>query len=249
MFPEKGRLLEKGKLILQDGGYAVTEKLPFEISSKSLAARVRLDNLEQRGGGVISIQSPNGAVFDSIVFAEKEPRKWIAGSNGFRRTQSFGGAPFEKEADRNFVHLTVTYGGDGTITAYRNGEPYGKSYSTGSHLYKRDDCIVSFGVRHLPANPQRLLVGRIDEASLYDFELTAEDIRLISNPDTFVSQKQLYESLPSNLQRTYSKLTEKKSALEKEIRRMRENMAVSDKPELQDLALALFNMKEFIYLK
>ena len=84
---------------------------------------------------------------------------------------------------------------------------------------------------------------------MYDFELTAEDIRLISNPDTFVSQKQLYESLPSNLQRTYSKLTEKKSALEKEIRRMRENMAVSDKPELQDLALALFNMKEFIYLK
>ena len=248
-FLKKGAYLEKGKLILQDGGYAVTEKLPFEISSKSLAARVRLDNLEQRGGGVISIQSPNGAVFDSIVFAEKEPRKWIAGSNGFRRTQSFGGAPFEKEADRNFVHLTVTYGGDGTITAYRNGEPYGKSYSTGSHLYKRDDCIVSFGVRHLPANPQRLLVGRIDEASLYDFELTAEDIRLISNPDTFVSQKQLYESLPSNLQRTYSKLTEKKSALEKEIRRMRENMAVSDKPELQDLALALFNMKEFIYLK
>ena len=121
----------------------------------------------------------------------------------------------KKEADRNFVHLTVTYGGDGTITAYRNGEPYGKSYSTGSHLYKRDDCIVSFGVRHLPANPQRLLVGRIDEASLYDFELTAEDIRLISNPDTFISQKQLYESLPSKLQRTYSKLTEKKSALKR----------------------------------
>ena len=34
-----------------------------------------------------------------------------------------------------------------------------------------------------------------------------------------------------------------------EINQIQESIEASDKPELEDLAIALFNMKEFIYLK
>ena len=86
---KNGATLENGRLILRKGGYAVTDTLPIEITEKTLSAWVQLDNLNQRAGGVITIQSQNGRVFDSIVFAEKEPRKWMSGSNSFSRTNPF----------------------------------------------------------------------------------------------------------------------------------------------------------------
>ncbi|MCE9524953.1 MAG: DUF1549 domain-containing protein, partial [Planctomycetales bacterium] len=76
--------LEKGELLL-DGqkGYVVTAPLPIDIKEKTLEAWVRLSNLDQKAGGVISIQTLDGNLFDSIVFAEKDPQQWLAGSNGF----------------------------------------------------------------------------------------------------------------------------------------------------------------------
>jgi hypothetical protein len=46
----------------------------------------------------------------------------------------------------------------------------------------------------------------------------------------------------------YTKLTAQRDSLEKRLQEL-EVTVVADKPKLQDLALALFNMKEFIYLK
>ena len=71
--------------------------MPTDIKEKTLEAWVRLANLEQKGGGVISIQTLDGTYFDSLVFAEKEPGQWLAGSNFFARTQSFSG-PKEEQA-------------------------------------------------------------------------------------------------------------------------------------------------------
>ena len=92
-----------------------TPPLPFDLKAKTLEAWVRLDSLTQRGGGVISVQTPDGAEFDAIVFGENEPTRWMAGSNGFVRYKSFGGTE-EKDAAKEFVHLAITFGDDGTIT-------------------------------------------------------------------------------------------------------------------------------------
>jgi hypothetical protein len=46
----------------------------------------------------------------------------------------------------------------------------------------------------------------------------------------------------------YTNLTEQKKSLEKKLQELKATV-IADKPKLQDLALALFNMKEFIYLK
>jgi hypothetical protein len=160
---KNGAAIENGRLILRNGGYAVTDNLPIGIAEKTLSAWVQLDNLSQRAGGVITMQNTNGSVFDSIVFAEREARKWMSGSNGFSRTTPFSSAPPENIADNQFVHIAITYSPDGKITGYRNGKIYGKPYTTNLYKYRKNRSVLTFGVRHLPASPQRMLHGSISQ--------------------------------------------------------------------------------------
>ena len=171
--------VEGGALVL-DGksGFVLTAPLVKAIKARTLEAWVKLDNLVQRGGGVIGIQGTAGEPFDAIVFGEREPGRWMSGSSGYRRTSSFGGEE-EKEAQSQFVHMAIVYQEDGTITGYRNGRPYGKSYKTGVITYGAGNHQVILGMRHgSSADGRRMLAGRIDRAQLYDRALTAEQIAL-----------------------------------------------------------------------
>jgi len=245
---KNGATVENGRLIIRKGGYAVTGKLPIEISEKTLSTWVQLDNVKQRAGGVITIQNLNGGIFDSIVFAEKEPRKWMSGSNGFSRTKSFPFAPPENLAHDQLVHIAITYSPDGKITGYRNGKKYGKPYTTNLYKYQKNKSVITFGVRHLPASPQRMLHGSISQASVYDRALTQSEINVIFHPGSYVSLEEVKKSLSTEERKLYTNLTAQKKSVEKRLREL-EATLVTDKPKLQDLALALFNMKEFIYLK
>ncbi len=171
--------VEGGALVL-DGksGFVLTAPLTKAIKARTLEAWVRLDNLGQRGGGVIGIQGTGGEPFDTIVFGEREPGRWMAGSSGFTRTESFGGEE-EKEAQSQFVHMAIVYQEDGTITGYRNGRPYGRSYKTGVQTYGAGNHQIILGMRHgNSSGNKRMLAGRIDRAQLYDRALTAEQIAL-----------------------------------------------------------------------
>lgn len=110
-------------------GLLRTPPLAFDLGAKTLEAWVELDSLTQRGGGVVTVQTPDGAVFDSVVFGERDPGRWMAGSEFFRRTEAFGG-PEEKDAAAEFVHIALAYSDDGTVTGYRNGKPYGRDYAS-----------------------------------------------------------------------------------------------------------------------
>jgi hypothetical protein len=55
-------------------------------------------------------------------------------------------------------------------------------------------------------------------------------------------------SLSTEKMNLYTKLTAKLDTLEKRLSEL-EPPVVADEPKLKDLALALFNMKEFIYLR
>ncbi|MCA9053499.1 MAG: DUF1549 domain-containing protein, partial [Planctomycetaceae bacterium] len=166
-----------GALILPGGdAYVATAPIPVSIREKTLEAWVRLDSLEQRGGGVISLQTLDGVVFDAIVFGERDPKRWMAGSNGFVRTQSFSG-PEETEAGSRFVHVAITYAADGTITGYRDGVSYGQPYRTDSPVtFEAGQARLLFGLRHVPAGGNRLLAGQITAAQLYDHALSAEEV-------------------------------------------------------------------------
>src|SRR5262249_13771565 len=52
--------------------YASTPTLAKTLDAKTLEAWVRLDNLTQSGGGVVSVQTTDGNLFDAIVFGEQK---------------------------------------------------------------------------------------------------------------------------------------------------------------------------------
>ena len=212
--PHGGARLEEGALVL-DGkdDYLATVPISREITEKTLTALVQLDNLDQRGGGVISLQTSGGGVFDAIVFGEKESRRWMAGSNGFVRTSSFQGTE-EKEATGQPVHFAIVYKKDGTITGYRDGVLYGKQYQTGFQSYPAAGASLLFGLRHLPAGGNKMLAGRVLQAELFDRALEEEAVAAIAgDPRSYVPEKAIEAFLKGDERAAYLQLKEQQQQL------------------------------------
>ncbi len=175
-----GAVVQDGALVL-DGkaAFAASPLLEEPIAEKTFEVWVKLNTLEQRGGGAISLETKDGIVFDAVVFGEREPKKWMAGSNNFTRSKSFQAESEEDQADKQFVHIALVYRADGTITAYRNGQPYGTPYNSGQlQRFDAGGARLVFGTRHSPPGGNRLLAGRIERAQFTNRALTAEEIEL-----------------------------------------------------------------------
>jgi hypothetical protein len=199
-------------------GFVRTAPLALDVRTKTLEAWVSLDTLQQRGGGIISLQTPDGNEFDAIVFGENEPAKWMAGSNGFVRTKPFGGLT-ETDADRQPVHFAITYSADGSVTGYRDGKPYGKAYSSSGPLaFKANSAVVVFGCRHEPVGGNKMLAGTIAAARLYDRALSLEEVAasFTAGPQ-FVGDAEIDGRLSPELRKTRSSLKEKRAKLTTEI--------------------------------
>ncbi len=161
-------------------GYVLTAPVKSDLKAKTLEASVKLSTLKQAGGAVMGVQTLNADTgaqhFDAIVFGEREPAMWVAGSDSFHRTQDLGAEP-ETAADKEFVHIAITYDEDGTIRCYRNGKPYGKPYKKAESLaFKAGEWRVIFGARALPAGSNFMLAGTIREARMHDRALTEQEI-------------------------------------------------------------------------
>jgi len=158
------------------GSFVETPPLPQEIRQKTLEAWVRLKTYDQGGGAAVSLQTTDGSVFDAIVYAEREARRWMAGSNGFARTAPFNGID-EVEAQDRFIHVAIVYQNDGSIIGYREGQPYGTAFRPGDlQIYAPGSAQLVFGLRHGPPGGNRLLQGSIDRVQFYDRALTPDEI-------------------------------------------------------------------------
>ena len=211
-----GARLEGGGLLV-DGKDSFVASAPIlvNIAEKTLEAWVQLDNLEQGGGAAISLQSLDGATFDAIVFGEREPKKWMAGSNGFVRTQPFNGTE-ETEAIGRPVHVAIVYHADGTIVGYRDGKPYGNPYRPGElQRYAAGTAQLVFGLRHGLPGGNRMLNGRIHRAVLYNYALTDEDVAASAGAADInhVSMKELTARLTNDQKQTHAKHTAESSQL------------------------------------
>lgn len=181
-----------GALVFDGSSYVETDPLPHSFREKSFAAWVKLDSLDQSGGGAMTLQVPGKDLFDSLVFGEREPARWMAGSNGFSRYQSFG-APAEDIAGERPVHMVLTYAEDGTIRAFRNGVPYGSAYKSAGVLpFDAGNAKILFGIRHEPAGGNRHLKGRLLDASLYDVALKEEDVAAMATSTDPVMTEQAF---------------------------------------------------------
>lgn len=249
---EGGARVENGALIL-DGrqAFARSVPLPKNLSSKTLEAWVQLDTLDQQGGGVITLQDRRGAVFDSIVFGEKDPRHWLAGSDHHNRTQSFKG-PLETEAATRPIHVAVVYDGP-KVTAYRDGQAYGSGYKTEKFAtFKTGDAEVLLGCRHGSPSPSRVLHGRILRARLYNRALTPLEVEVTRQVEaSVITDRDVLDSLPDALraevrlwQKERENLRQQTAEMERQLERLNPESA-----GWESLALSLINLKEFVYLR
>ncbi|MBL8815215.1 MAG: DUF1588 domain-containing protein [Planctomyces sp.] len=177
-------------MVVLDQAHLQSPGLPIELKAKSLEVWCQVHNLDQPGGGVMGIQGP-GDFFDTIVIGERQPRHWISGSNVFARTEDFPESTPETK-DGELLHLVMTYTDDGTTTLYREGQTYGKPFRKAAAAFPKEQSMVLFGLRHLPAGGNRFLKVSIDKARLYDRALTAEEVAAsFGSNSTYVSDEDL----------------------------------------------------------
>jgi hypothetical protein len=177
--PKGGAKIVGGRLVV-DGkaAFAISGPLNRDLTTKTLEAWVVLPTLKQGGGGVIGIQTLDGRTFDGIVFAERKPLRWMAGSEFYSRTRDLDG-PDESAKPNELIHVAITYAADGRIAVYRDGRPYGGPYrptgATAPLTFAAGNSQVILGQRHTGGG-NAFLTAEIEEARLYDTALSADDV-------------------------------------------------------------------------
>lgn len=235
--------LDQGKIVLRGNGYFSSPSIAKPLAEKTLVATVQLETLEQRGGGVISVQTNNGVLFDAIVFGERTPKHWIAGSNNFARTDDFQGEP--ESLIGQPIQLAIAYDADGTIRAYRNGMPYGQPTRKGGLLkFNSNDWQVLVGLRH--GNTGRLR-GDVMSAAVFDRALSADEVAALALGASYVSRDDIIDAMTEQQRETYREAVRMLS-------RTQEQLAGLPEPAQPSAAWsrvvhAVLNLKEFIYLR
>jgi len=157
------------------GPLAAKGERALTIRDKTLVAWVSLADLSQRGGSALTLIDDRER-FDAIVFGERAPRRWMAGSDFFRRTPGDQSAyPQETADDETTVKITIVYAGD-VITIYRDANQYAR-YTIDKPQSFNDDATVLIGLRYVGHMGEiGFLAGAIEEARIYDRALDAEAI-------------------------------------------------------------------------
>jgi hypothetical protein len=147
----------------------------------------------------------------------------MAGSNGFSRTQPFGGID-EKDASTRPVHYAITYSENGTITGYRDGKPDGKAYiSKGPVTFKAGNAVIVFGCRHEPVGGNKMLAGTVIAARVYDKALSPDEVAAsFAGGPAFVSDAAIDAKLTPELRNKRAELRASVSKLSVELSDLRE---------------------------
>jgi sucrose-6-phosphate hydrolase SacC (GH32 family) len=142
------------------------------LTDKTFVAWVAPANLMQHGGSALTLDDHHGH-FDGLVFGERAPARWMAGSDSYRRTQlKQDDWPAETTDANTLVQVTLVYRGR-EITIYRNGQPY-SHYTIKQPVQFGPDSLVMMGPRHM--GNRDCFAGAVDEARIYDRALTAAQV-------------------------------------------------------------------------
>jgi len=141
-----------------------------QLTDKTLVAWVSLTDTEQRAGSALTLIDDQER-FDAIVFGERTPGKWMAGSDFFRRTPADQSAYPEETADaRTVVEIVIAYSGP-KVTIYRNAKPYA-AYRIDRPQPFDVDATVLLGLRYVGGMGEiGFLSGTVEEARVYDVAL------------------------------------------------------------------------------
>ena len=155
---------------------AGSERAPdFTITDKTLVAWAYLSSTTQRAGSVLTVID-DAEHFDALVYAERAPTRWMAGSDFFRRTPADQSAyPQETADEKTLVQIAATYDKN-TITLYRNGSVFAR-YTIDRPQSFDQDMTVLIGLRYVGGQGKvGFFAGAIEEARLYDVPLDTATI-------------------------------------------------------------------------
>lgn len=157
--------------------FSVSAEASSTLADKTLVAWVAPACLTQRGGGVLTIQSPNlsGEDFDGIVFGEIAPGRWMAGSELWHRSLKDQDAlPVETADPKTLVQIAIAYAGQ-EITVYRDGKLYSRHEVQQPFTFDENSLVV-LGLRHLSAGAPGAFAGDIEEVRIYNVALNGETL-------------------------------------------------------------------------
>ena len=137
------------------------------LADKTLVVWVAPANLTQTGGSALTVNDTTIDRFDGIVFAERAPRVWMAGSNGYSRTHADQSAWPQETADPGtFVQMAIVYQQQ-QITIYRDGQVYASYVTDGEPYTFGLNTAIVFGPRHLSPGVDGFF-GKVRDARVYD---------------------------------------------------------------------------------
>lgn len=150
------------------------------LKDKTLVAWVAPANLGQRGGSALTIDDGESH-FDGIVFGELAPKKWMPGSDGFRRTSKAQEKwPEENAGPTTLVQVAIVYRGQ-EVTMYRDGREYARYSMKAPPQAFGPESVVIIGPRH--AGNRDIFAGAVDDARIYASALTTAQIAVL-RPNT-----------------------------------------------------------------
>lgn len=173
--------VKDGKLHIGNNKWALTTGYngPQIGPDKTLVTWIYLDDLNVTHGAPLAVNKSSGDTFDAIVYAERQQRRWMAGSSHFRRTQD--AVPgFEEKETGKLIQLAISYENDNNmakIMIYRNGEIIG-DYTLGPIVsWVEGDVEALFGPRALiGGTAYGWVVARVEDARIYNAVLSEKEI-------------------------------------------------------------------------
>ena len=188
--------IANGKLDLNANGRArATSYTGALIGNKTLVAYLSMENLNLTSGAPIAIDAINSDSFDGIIYAEKQPNRWMNGSSFYKRTKVLNPGFAESVIGENIM-VAITYEqvvsnpSQVKITFYRNGTSYGSYISNDFATWSAGNVDMLFGPR-LYYNGTNSFEGAIDasldEAMIFNRALSASEVAQLAATGTIVS--------------------------------------------------------------
>lgn len=152
---------------------------PFDglPGDKSLVVWAAPENLQQRGGSVLTIDDTQSH-FDGVVLGELSPGRWMAGSDFYRRSLRQQDTLVGEKADaQTMVQIAITYRGR-EVTVWRNGVLYSRHEIAQPQPFGPQSAVL-LGLRHLEAEDGACFAGALDDARIYPAALLPEQLALL----------------------------------------------------------------------
>jgi sucrose-6-phosphate hydrolase SacC (GH32 family) len=145
------------------------------IQDKTLVSWVSVDDLNCRGGSALTLGTSD--LWDGLVFGERFPKKWMAGSDHWRRTQSDEVIKKEEDAPLNqLTQIALVHRGNEATLLQDGKEITSWKLASEPPVYRKEAYIL-FGWRHLGAPAlNAFFCGSIRDARIYNRPLSAEEL-------------------------------------------------------------------------